>query len=73
MQDPLSVLIATGLLVKASRYDAETLSHAIEVASLNGWKKALLTYLETQRAYYEKAGNGVQNELLKRKINLLRN
>ena len=72
MDDPLAVLIATGLLVKAQQYEAETLNQAVEVSSRNGWKKALLTYLDVQQAYYGRSGDHARSELIRRKMDLLR-
>jgi hypothetical protein len=72
MDDPLAVLIATGLLVKGRQYEAETLNRAIEVSSRNGWKKALLTYLDVQQASYGRSGDHARSELIRRKMDLLR-
>lgn len=72
MEDPLAVLIATGLLVKARQYEAETLNRALEVSSRYGWKKALLTYLDVQQACYGRSGDPARSELIRRKMDLLR-
>jgi len=72
MDDPLSVLIATGLIVKGRHYDARSLNRAVEVSSEKGWKKALLTYLDAQRTYEAQAGRPAQSEWIRRKMDLLR-
>lgn len=53
MEDPLSKLIAAGLLVQKYGYDEGVLKVAIDTASQNGWKKALLVYLEKLLLFYE--------------------
>jgi len=53
MEDPLSKLIAAGLLVQKYNYDEGMLKVAIDTASQNGWKKALLVYLEKLLLFYE--------------------
>jgi len=44
----------------------------VEVSSRNGWKKALLTYLNVQQAYYGRSGDRARSELIRRKMDLLR-
>lgn len=53
MDNPLSKLIAIGLLVRKNNADETELTLAIDVASQNGWKKALLAYLAKLQSYYE--------------------
>ena len=53
MEDSLSRLIAVGLLVKQQKYDEGDLKLAIDTASRNGWKKALVVYLEKLHLFYE--------------------
>ena len=52
MDNPLSKLIAIGLLVRKNTYDEIELSLAIDIASQNGWKKALLSYLTQLQSFY---------------------
>lgn len=53
MQNPLSQLIAMGVLVYRNQESEALLQRAVAVASAQGWKKALLAYLERLRLYYE--------------------
>jgi hypothetical protein len=53
MDDPLSKLIAIGLLAKKNTADEINLKLAIDIASQNGWKKALLAYLTKLQSFYE--------------------
>jgi hypothetical protein len=53
MEDPLSRLIVAGLFVQKYNYDEGILKVAIDTASQNGWKKALLVYLEKLLLLYE--------------------
>ncbi|MGC9975230.1 MAG: hypothetical protein ABSC57_00730, partial [Syntrophales bacterium] len=53
MDNPLAKLIAIGLLVRKNNTDETELTLAIDVASQNGWKKALLAYLAKLQSYYE--------------------
>ena len=54
MDNPLSKLIAVGLLVTKNSYDETDLTLAIDTASQNGWKKALLAYMSRLQTFYEK-------------------
>ena len=53
MDNALSKLIAIGLLVQKNKADETELALAIDIASQNGWKKALLAYLVKLQSYYE--------------------
>jgi alkylhydroperoxidase/carboxymuconolactone decarboxylase family protein YurZ len=52
MDNPLSKLIAIGLLVQKNTYNEMELNLAIDIASQNGWKKALLAYLTKLQSFY---------------------
>ena len=52
MDNPLSKLIAIGLLVQKNMYGEMELNLAIDIASQNGWKKALLAYLIKLESFY---------------------
>lgn len=54
IENPLSLLVATGLAVAAGYQDEQILQNAIDIASKNGWKRALLAYLSTIETFYEK-------------------
>lgn len=48
IDDPLARLLDAGLLVMRQEADAGTLALAVETASLQGWRRPLLTYLKLQ-------------------------
>lgn len=73
MEDPLSRLIATGLVVRHNRCDERCLQIAIDTASGNGWKKALLVYLQKLQAFFEMKHDLEKTLLLQKKIELIRN
>ncbi len=52
IDNPLSKLIVIGLLVKKNRDTETDLKLAIDTASQNGWKKALLAYLGKLLTFY---------------------
>jgi hypothetical protein len=58
IEDPLSRLIATGLAVRLGLDEERLLLAAIDNASAQGWKGALLVYLEATRKYYERKSAG---------------
>lgn len=53
IEDPLSRLIAAGLIVRARQAGEPLLNEAIETASGQGWKKPLLAYLTKLDRYYD--------------------
>lgn len=52
MDNPLSKLIAIGLLVQKNTDEEIELNLAIYISSQNGWKKALLAYLTKLQSFY---------------------
>lgn len=48
ISDPVSRLIASGLMVRRGTFDAVTLQNAVDTASAQGWRRPLLTYLGLQ-------------------------
>jgi hypothetical protein len=70
IEDPISRLVMTGLLVRYGYESEELLNGAVETASRQGWKKTLLVYLDRLQAFYvqrqesEKAGKIKQRILL---------
>lgn len=72
MEDPLSQLIAMGVLVRLRQYDEGVLKKAADTASAQGWKKPLLTYLERLQAYYEGKKETGKASAVQQKIKLIR-
>jgi hypothetical protein len=73
MEDPLSKLIAAGLLIQKNTYDEEILKIAIDTASQNGWKKALLAYLEKLLLLYETKKETEKAANIAQRIQLIKN
>jgi hypothetical protein len=73
MDNPLSKLIAVGLLVKKNKDDEIDLKLAIDIASQNGWKKALLTYLFKLQSFYKTNNKQDKAAQVEEKIQLIKN
>jgi hypothetical protein len=73
MEDPLSKLIAAGLFIQKNTYDEGILKIAIDTASQNGWKKALLAYLEKLLFFYETKKETEKAANITQRIQLIKN
>jgi len=71
IEDPLSRLVMMGLLVQYGYENEELLTGAVETASRQGWKKALLVYLNRLQAFYEQQREGVKAYKTKQRILLI--
>jgi len=71
IEDSLSRLVMTGLLVRYGYENVELLNGAVETASRQGWKKALLVYLNRLQAYYEQRQEVEKAYKIKQKILLI--
>ena len=72
MEEPLSRLIAAGLFIQKNIYDEAVLKIAIDTAAQNGWKKALLAYLEKLALFYETKKESEKAANITKKILLLK-
>jgi hypothetical protein len=70
IDDPLSRLVAAGVLVQAGRADPATLQLAADTASAQGWRRAVLAWLGALKARAEAAGDRAETERLQRRIDL---
>ena len=70
--DPLSRLIAAGIAVRLNLESEVILKVAVETASRNGWKRALLAWLERLRSFYEAAGDGAKAAAVRQRIDLMK-
>ncbi|MGK5010120.1 hypothetical protein [Janthinobacterium sp. MDB2-8] len=57
IKDPLSQLVAAGVLLRASRATPDLLDTAVATASDQGWRRPLLAWLGVQRLRAEQAGD----------------
>jgi hypothetical protein len=68
IEDPLSRLVAIGVLFQAGRAHPTTLADAVETASAQGWRRPLLAWLNVQLALADKAGDASETARLRRRI-----
>lgn len=70
--DPLSKLLAASLLVQRGEAAPETLLLATETASHHGWRQPLLTYLKLLEQQAQQAGDSVQVQRHRLRIDLIK-
>ncbi len=70
-EDPLSQLIAAGLSVRRHLESEAILQTAVSAASRNGWKRALLAWLERLRTFYEASGEVAKAAAVRQRIDLI--
>ncbi|MGH6610813.1 MAG: hypothetical protein ACRECQ_11220 [Burkholderiaceae bacterium] len=68
IEDPLSRLIAIGVLFQSGRVSPAAVALAVETASSQGWRRPLLAWLGVQLKLAEKAGDAAEAERLRRRI-----
>ncbi|WP_229204590.1 hypothetical protein [Duganella sp. CF458] len=68
--DPLSRMVAAGALMRANRATPELVTTAINTASAQGWRRAVLAWLNVQLQRAEQAGDSAEAERLRRRIKL---
>ncbi len=69
--DPLSRLVAAGVLFEASRADPQVIAIAIDTASMQGWRRPLLAWLGVQLKRAELAAATDEVQRLRRRIELV--
>jgi hypothetical protein len=69
--DPLSRLVAAGVLFRTGHATPETLVLASDAASAQGWRRALLAWLGVQAARAEQAGASEEAQRLRRRMALV--
>lgn len=69
--DPLSRLVAAGVLFGAGRADPQVIQVAIDTASSQGWRRPLLAWLGLQLRRAEQAGAVDEAQRLRRRIDLV--
>ena len=68
--DPLSRLVAAGVLLQTGQVTPAVITQAIETASTQGWRRPLLAWLGVQAQRAERAGDAEEAARLKRRIAL---
>ena len=71
IDDPLSRLVATGVLFQTGRANPAAIALAADTASAQGWRRPLLAWLGVQLALAQKAGDQTGAEQLRRRIALV--
>ena len=71
IDDPLSRLVAAGVLLRTGRATPEVLALASDTASAQGWRRPLLAWLEVQARRAEHAGATEEAGRLRRRIVLV--
>ena len=69
--DPLSRLVAAGVLFRMGRASPEIVAVAAETASRQGWRRPLLAWLGVQAQRAERAGWREDAERIRRRIDLV--
>ena len=68
VSDPLSRLVAAGVLFETNRSDPTVIQVAIDTASAQGWRRPLLAWLNLQLERAESAGASNDAQELRRRI-----
>ncbi|MCE5282805.1 MAG: hypothetical protein LLG93_11955 [Deltaproteobacteria bacterium] len=71
IDDPLSRLIAAGLALQGRLETEALLQRAVETASQNGWKRALLAWLKRLGSFYEASGEAAKAATVRQRIALI--
>ncbi|MBP1203748.1 hypothetical protein JOD97_001762 [Duganella sp. 1411] len=69
--DPLSKLVASGVLLRANKATPAVLADAVETASTQGWRRPLLAWLGVQAMRAGQAGDAAEAQRIKRRIDLV--
>jgi hypothetical protein len=69
--DPLSKLVASGVLLRAGKAAPQVLADAVDAASAQGWRRPLLAWLGVQAMRAEQAGDTAEAQRIKRRIQLV--
>ena len=70
VDDPLSRLVAAGVLLRRSQASPAVLAQAVETASAQGWRRPLLAWLGAQAMRAEQAGDTLEAARLRRRMDL---
>ncbi|MCZ8254592.1 MAG: hypothetical protein O9327_02770 [Polaromonas sp.] len=68
--DPLSKLVAAGVMLQTGKATPDVIAEAIETSSAQGWRRPLLAWLGVQLRRAEQAGDAQAAERLRRRIEL---
>lgn len=71
MTDPLSRLVAAGVLFQRGQATPGVIGQAMDTASAQGWRRPLLAWLKVQQARAQAAGSSDEVARLQRRIDLI--
>lgn len=71
IQDPLSQLVAAGVLFRSGRATPGVVATALDTASARGWRRPLLAWLKVQQQRAQAAGDATAAAALQRRIDLV--
>lgn len=71
MQDPLSRLVAAGVLLQRGEASPAVVAQAVEAASAQGWRRPLLAWLQVQLARAQAVGALDEASRIQRRIDLM--
>lgn len=71
IEDPLSRMVAAGVLMRRGAATPATIATAIEVASAQGWRRPLVAWLEVQASRAAAAGGAEEAAKLRRRIDIV--
>lgn len=69
--DPLSRLVAAGVLFQRGQATPGVIAQAIDTASAQGWRRPLLAWLKVQQARAQAAGSSEEEARIQRRIDLI--
>lgn len=71
IKEPLSRLVAAGVLLRANRATPALLDTAVATASDQGWRRPLLAWLGVQRLRFEQAGDAQAAQQIARRMDVV--
>lgn len=71
VEDPLSRLVAAGVLARKGQVSSELVGAAVETASAQGWRRPLLAWLNVEKAAAEARGDSEGLARIQRRIDLV--
>lgn len=69
--DPLSRLVAAGVMFESGRASPAAIAVGADTASAQGWRRPLLAWLGVQRGLAERGGDAAEAQRLQRRIELV--
>lgn len=73
IDEPLSLLVAAGVLLETGKANPSTIAQAVDAASSQGWRRPLLAWLGVQAQRATQAGHTAEAERLYRRIKRVQN